>query len=398
MPQSTPHDFPFARHNLLDISPQLDRLRTEEPVSQVRLASGDVAWLVTRYEDVKFVLGDPRFSMHKASDEDAPELMPMVKLYPGLFSLDGVEHTLSRRLLARALRRRDTEAFRGGLAKTADDLSVQLAAASPPADLLDDFCAPLVSKVACELLGLTSKQLELFRAHFRPIITIGALASVDIEAHWEPLRDLVLGLLDARRSQPSHDMISDLITENTGDRVVTDANLIGLTFSLISSLGNTPLTQLSYGLATLLNHPDQWQLLVNQPELINSATAEILRYGVAFEVEHIRIANENVEVAGARIAAGDAVLTSIAAANRDSSHFTNGARFDITNTVTRHLAFGHGPHLCAGADLGHHMLRSSLLSLTRLLPDLRLAVPHRELTLREKDSHSFSLGSVPVRW
>ena len=392
------HAFPFPRRTPVDISPELDRLRAHEPVCRVRMATGDQAWLVTRYDDVRFVLDDPRFSMKEASGDNAAELMPMVKLFPGLFSLDGAEHTLSRQLLARGFRTRDTQSFRSWLTETTDELALDLVAGDPPADLIAGFCEPLVTRVACRLLGLTSEQLTEFRAHFRVIISVGGLTSAQFGAHWDALRSLVLGIRDARRADPGDDLISDLIVGNTGARAIPEANLVGLLFSLIAALGHSPVTQISYGLVTLLRHPGQWDLLISRPELVPVATAEILRYGVAFEVEHVRVAKEDVEVGGVRIARGDAILTSIAAANRDEAKFSDPTRFDITRADNDHLAFGHGPHVCAGSDLGSFMILSSLRSLGPLAPTLRLAVPEDDLFLLSKNSHSYSLSEVPVRW
>lgn len=142
------HQFPFPRKTPVDISPELDRLRTHEPVCRVRMATGDEAWLVTRYDDVRFVLDDPRFSMKEASSGNAAELMPMVKLFPGLFSLDGAEHARSRQLLARGFKIRDTQSFRSWLTKTADELALDLLADNLPADLIIGFCEPLVTRVA----------------------------------------------------------------------------------------------------------------------------------------------------------------------------------------------------------------------------------------------------------
>ena len=392
------HQFPFPRKSPVDISPELDRLRTHEPVCRVRMATGDEAWLVTRYDDVRFVLDDPRFSMKEASSGNAAELMPMVKLFPGLFSLDGAEHARSRQLLARGIRTRDTQSFRSWLTQTTDELALDLLADDPPADLLAGFCEPLVTRVACRLLGLTSGQLTEFRTHFRVITSVGGLTSAQFGAHWDALRSLVLGICDARRADPGDDMISDLIAGNTGERAIPEANLVGLLFSLIAALGHSPITQISYGLVTLLRHPGQWDLLTRSPELVHTATAEILRYGVAFEVEHVRVAKEDIEVGGVRVARGDAVLTSIAAANRDQSKFSDPTRFDITRADNDHLAFGHGAHVCAGSDLGTFMILSSLRSLCPLAPALRLAVPEDDLFLVSENSHSYSLGAVPIRW
>ena len=392
------HQFPFPRTTPVDISPELDRLRTHEPVCRVRMATGDEAWLVTRYDDVRFVLDDSRFSMKEASGDNAAELMPMVKLFPGLFSLDGAEHARSRQLLAHGMRTRDTQSFRSWLTKTTDELALDLLGGNPPADLIASFCEPLVTRVACRLLGLTSEQLTEFRAHFRVIISVSGLTSAQFGAHWDALRSLVLGIRDARRSDPGDDLISDLIVGNTGERAIPEANLVGLLFSLIAALSLSPITQISYGLVTLLRHPGQWDLLIRRPELVHAATAEILRYGVAFEVEHVRVAKEDVEVGGVRIARGDAILTSIAAANRDEAKFSDPNRFDITRADNDHLAFSHGPHVCAGSSLGNFMILSSLRSLCSLAPTLRLAVPADDLFLLSENSHSYSLSHVPVRW
>lgn len=301
---SQAHPFPFRRDPQVELSPMLGHLRATEPVSRVRLPSGSVAWLVTRYDDVRKVLSDSRFSMAGATSPDSPELMPMVKLYPGLFSLDPPQHTRARALLVHAFRSRDVRQLTSFVERAAGDLVDAMITGNPPADLLTDFCTPLVTAVASELLGITPAEIEEFRKHFVAMISLRGVEPGRISDDARNVHDIVSAIFETKRNTPSDDVISHIVREYDDNRDVPEAHLIGMGTTLIASTANTPSTQISYAIVTILRHPDQWRLLMTRRDLLDSAVEECFRYSAPLEVEHIRIATEDVDVGGVRISAG----------------------------------------------------------------------------------------------
>ena len=147
----------------------------------------------------------------------------------------------------------------------------------------------------------------------------------------------------------------------------------------------------------LLNNPDQLTRLRDDPRLIDTATEELMRYVPSLHIGPIRVALEDVELAGQPIKAGDVVTVSLAAVNRDPLRFTDPDRLDITSPASGQLAFGHGPHQCIGSELARLEMRVAYSSLLRRFPDLRLAVPPDEVPMREKIV-PYGPRALPVAW
>lgn len=392
------HDYPFPREPAVELSAHMNYLREHEPIASVRLPSGQVVRLVTRYDDVKAVLSDARFSMEAATAEDSPELSPMVKRYPGLFSLDPPLHTQVRRLFTRALHAQPHGNVEHLVATHTAELARALRADGPPGDLISDFCEPLVTRVAADLLGVAPETVVAFRHHFAAMIALTGVSREEAVAQAEAISAIVGGVVDAKRAVPTDDVFGHIVAEFDADGTIPERNLIGLGASVLSSTANSPITQISYAVVTLLRHPDQWALLCRRPELLDQAVQECFRYSAPLEVEHLRIATSDVEVGGVLLPVGSAVLTSVAAANRDASKFTDAAVFDITRTDNRHVGFGFGPHVCAGSAVGTAMLGVVLAELTSGMPTLALAVPDEELFLHDEYSHALALGRAPITW
>lgn len=398
MTGETVHAFPFHRDPAIDISAHMEYLRDHEPVARVRLPSGEQAWLVTRYDDVRMVLSDPRFSMAAAARKDAPELSQLVKMYPSLFSLDPPLHTRARKMLTRALRVRSERSLRDRVTDITSELLEEMRRRTPPIDLVDDFCEPLVTALTVYLLGTPVETIARFRTHFAAMLALAGVSKEQATEEARGMHDIITGIVRARRDRPGDDSFSCMVAEFDADGTMPEDNLIGLGANLFSAVAKSLITHLSYAIVAILRHEDQWALLRDNPGLIDSAVEECYRFSVSHEVEHLRIATEDVEVGGTMILKGSPVMTSVAAANRDPSTFPDAATFTITRTDNRHLAFGFGSHVCAGSAIGLMVLRVVLTMLVQQVPTLRLAVPASRLTLRDGQSHALSIDGVPITW
>lgn len=393
------YDYPFPRDPVVDLSAQMNHLRENEPVVRIRLPTGQVVWLVTRYDDVRMVLSDKRFSMAEATRDDSPELSPMVKMYPGLFSLDPPLHTRVRRLFTRALHAQPEAALRRNIEGHNDELVDALLTRMPPAaDLITDFCEPLVTRVAADLLGVSTDLIATFRGHFAAMIAMKGVGKGQAQSDAEAIHGLVNGVVNAKRENPSDDVFGHIVAGFDADGSIPERNLIGLGASVLSATSKSPITQVSYAVVTLLRYRRQWDLLCGDPDLVESAVQECFRYSAPLEIEHLRIATEDVTIGGVPLPKGSPVVTSVVTANRDRAKFPNAATFDIARSPNPHLGFGHGAHVCAGANVGTAMLRTVLASLSRRMPTLRLAVPDGQLFLDNEFSHNLAIGAVPVSW
>jgi cytochrome P450 len=146
------------------------------------------------------------------------------------------------------------------------------------------------------------------------------------------------------------------------DETISDEEFENL-FWLFAVAGNETLRNgIPGGMIALLEHPEQQRLLRESPELLEPAVEEMLRWWTPVMVFR-RTASEAVELSGARIAAGDKVVVSFLAANRDETVFDDPDRFDIRREPGRHLVFGHGPHFCLGALVARTQMRALLREL-----------------------------------
>jgi cytochrome P450 len=215
------------------------------------------------------------------------------------------------------------------------------------------------------------------------------------------LAGYVMGLIAQKREKPGQDMLSDLISARDNDDKLSEQELVTFAFTLIGAGFDTAANQISNSVLALLHdHPDTWQRLVADPSLIPAAVEELLRHVNLFATDTTgfhRIAAEDLELGGQKIAKGDAVFFVLSSANRDEDVFENPRQLDIDRASNPHIAFGHGVHYCLGKQLGRMEMAIAIEGLTRRFPDLRLAVPYEDLAWHQGEINH-SLVSLPVTW
>jgi pentalenolactone synthase len=269
-----------------------------------------------------------------------------------------------------------------------DDLARQ----GSPADLHVALALPLPILVICELLGVPYEDRERFRCWSE-----AAGNTADRELSSQGLAQLFeygQELVARKRGAPAGDVISRLIAIGASAEEIA-----GLSMALLFAGHETTVVQLGDGALQLLTHPDQRQLLLDDPSLIPDAVEEMLRVankgGGTGGIP--RYARTDLEIDGTTVPAGDLVLLDVGAANHDPVAFPDPERFDVTRRGATHLAFGHGPRYCIGAPLARIELRSVFAQLLPRFPTMRLAVPVDELTTRA-DTLTGGLTSLPVEW
>ncbi|MGW1196759.1 cytochrome P450 [Streptomyces sp. NPDC002536] len=395
--------FPFNGSSYQGPAPQYAELRSECPVKRVPTVGGVDAWLVTRYEDVRELSADPRLSRALACGPDAPRVGGTMHTTPEMIiSLDSPEHSRLRKLVAGAFTLRRVERMRAGVQKVADELLDALQAQGGPVDLVEHLAVPLPLTVIGELLGVPPQDLRAFEKWAR------AFATVDDRAGGEEslnglakLSEYIVGLIADKRANPGDDMLSELIAARDNDDRLSEQELVTFGFTLIGAGFDTTANQLANSvLALIADHRDQWQWLVEDRTRIPRAVEELLRHVNLFATDTSgfpRIAAEDIEVGGATIPKGEAVLLSLASANRDESVFPHADRLDLARERNPHISFGHGVHYCLGKHLGRMEMEIALDGLIRRFPDLRLAVPKEELPWHHGEINH-TLSSLPVVW
>jgi cytochrome P450 PksS len=270
-------------------------------------------------------------------------------------------------------------------------------------DLAVDLAAPFPLHVIMELFELPQEVREDFvRWSFDIVGLFGAPVGADVKAlaikgntAAKEFREYMAGLIEVRRARPGRDLLSIMIhAEEEGrlDKPELIANL-----NVISIAGHiTTADQLSNGVHLLLTHPEQLQLLKENPALMKSAVEEMLRYSPAVPFMH-RVAIEDFEFHGRTIRRGQILFLGMAAANRDPKVFPEPDRFDITRQNNRHVSFAFGPHTCLGATLARYELEIGLSRLLERMPGLRLD-EERQPRLKFHSLVFRGFDSLPVRW
>src|SRR5262245_16528812 len=338
--------------------PFYTRLRAEAPFYRTTLPDRQVAWLVSRYEDVLMVLKDERFAKDRFNII-TPEQRAKMPWMPGLLKplahnmldQDGANHTRLRTLVHKAFTPRLIERLRERIQAVCDEL---LNAAQPNRriDLIREYALPVPVTIISELLGVPPQDRHKFQAWSKRIVSSSSSGDLllALPAIWLFIRYL-RRLFQLRRADPQDDLITALVqAEEAGDALSED-ELLGMVFLLLVAGHETTVNLIGSGTLALLQHPEQLDLLRRNPTLIKPAIEELLRYTSPVDIATERFAREDITIGEVTIPRGEQVLAVLGSANRDEQQFTNPDTLDITREPNKHLAFGHGIHFCLGAPL-----------------------------------------------
>jgi cytochrome P450 len=374
----------------------------------MRLSLGADQWLVRnmfgyavlRYDDAVAVLRDKRW--HSATSK-IPELMGITnpafleRQQVSILSAEGDVHTRLRRLVAQAFSPRAADRLRPFMRDVMNGLIDQIVDAGR-ADFTADVCEPYPIPIICELLGAPKKDWQLFSRWASDILEIFSIDVVDkldlIMRAQEELGDYTRGLIAERRSKPAEDLLTDLIAaEEAGDKLSND-ELVMMVNAVIVGGTDTTRNQLGCSVALFADHPDQWTLLAERPELAPRAVEECMRYFGAVRGT-ARFASCDIEYRNVLFPAGTFISVGLAEGNRDSAVFANPEAFDITSTAPSQpqLTFGAGIHYCLGAALARAELQEALPLLAQRMP--KLAVDG-DITWKPEGVGIFGPARMPI--
>ena len=376
--------YPFAEPLGLDLDPIFQHLRSEEPLSRVVLPYGGEAWLATRFADVRTVLADPRFSRAAAVGKDVPRVRPEIDHQTtSILNMDPPNHTRLRRLVATAFTARRVEQLRPRAAELTAALLAGLRAAGPGADLVEHVSVPLPVTIICELLGVPVEDRDIFRAGADAALSTTAQTPQQREQARSEMVAYMAGLVAARRQTPTDDLLGALVTaRDEGDRL-NEGELIALGIGILIAGHETTMNQISNMMFLLLTRPDRGHALRGDAATVTRGIEELLRFTpLGASAGFPRIALTDVELSGTVVHAGESVIVSIPAANRDGEVFDSADELVLDRPSGPTLAFGYGPHHCLGAQLARMELQEAVGGLLREFPDLHLAVPAEDVEWR----------------
>ncbi|GAB7048055.1 cytochrome P450 family protein [Catenuloplanes indicus] len=370
-------------------------MREEGPVHRVELAGDVEAWLITRYDDAKAALTDPRLVkgvLHPPNRLGIPKDVHSAITHH-MLSADPPDHTRLRRLVSATFTPRRIEALRPRIT----ELTVQLLDAMHglgEADLIETFAFPLPIAVISELLGVPVEDRDSFR-DWSNLVTSPGDRRTESPGAVIALHGYVQELIARKRRAPGDDLLSGMLAvRDDGDRLTED-ELASTVFLLLIAGHETTVNLIGNGAYRLLEERERWVELRARRELLPSAIEEFLRFDSPVQTSTTRVSAAPLTVGGVDIPAGAMVLISLLSANMDGERYPDPEHLRLSRTGTPHLAFGHGIHYCLGAPLARLEAQIAFTGLLDRFPDLRMAVSPADLTWRP-GSLIHGLEALPV--
>ncbi|MFC7648920.1 cytochrome P450 [Streptosporangium lutulentum] len=384
---------PFEREDPLEVPEMYRTLRTTRPVTRVRTQAGDLAWLVSGYEEARQAFADPRLGRSSPDPDRAARISDSVLIGgpSGAIETEKAEHDRMRRMLVPAFSARRMSALGPHVQELVDGLLDRMAELPPPVDLREELSLPLPVLVICELLGVPYGDRRYFRKLADAMTDLSdrrraGAAKAELTGY---TREILIG----KRANPADDVFSDLATMDASDDEISS-----LAAGLLFAGHETTVNRIDYGVLLMLSNPSQRDALIADPSLTDGAVEEILRMAAPGNHGLPRYAHEDVTIGGVTIRRGEAVVIVTMSANRDERVFPEPDRFDIGRPLgDPQLSFGYAARYCIGASLARVELRSVFTGLFRRFPTLALAVPAGELVEREA-SLSGGFTRIPVTW
>jgi cytochrome P450 len=359
--------------------PLFESVRRAGPVHDVTLTDGHRAFLVLGYAAAREALNHPDLSkdMLAALERDGgvvAEGLPGPAFARHMLSVDPPDHTRLRRLAAGAFRRARLEAIEPRIRQLVDELLDDLAADEDPVDLVAGFARPLPFAVVGELLGIDRPEQRRLSGWFATMFA--PYAGPEAPAEAVTASDAVVGylddLVDRRWDAPTEDLVGDLVRA-CRDGLLSRQELLSTMFQLIVAGHDTTTSLIGNGMALLLQHPEQRDALLRDPQLVRGAVEEVLRVDAPVHHATFRYATRDTTIAGVTIPAGVQVLVNLGAAGRDPERNRDPDVFDVQRTGAAHVAFGQGIHHCVGAPLARLEAEIAFTELLRRFPRMRLA-------------------------
>jgi len=394
-------DFPMRRKCPFAAPEEYTQLRETEPVVKVQLPDGSRVWLITRHEDARKVLADPRVSAD-ITNPGFPALLPINRTIdkkgfrPPFMRMDPPEHTHHRRMLIQEFTVRRVRSMAPAVQSIVDGLIDGMLAEGPGLDLVEKFAVPVPSLVICNLLGVPYTDHEYFESRTRVLLSFDSTPE-DLTTAMTEVRAFLNDLVTAKHEKPGEDLLSALVTNHLDTGGISRPDLLAMVLLLLNAGHETTSNMISLGTVLLLQHPEQLAKLKADPALLPPAIDELMRTLAIGDFVPARVAAEDIEIGGTLIREGEGMIALIAAANHDPAAFEDPGSFDITRGARHHLGFGYGVHQCIGQNLARLELETVFRSLFTRIPDLRLAIPAEEVAYKHEGA-VFGIHELPVAW
>ncbi|MEU1018705.1 cytochrome P450 [Streptomyces sp. NPDC005898] len=389
-----------------DLDGESARLLAAGPLAEVELPGGVPVWAVTHHAEARQLLTDKRLVKDIEvwgawRRGEIPADWPLIGLAnPGrsMLTVDGEEHRRMRSLVAQALTPRRVERMRERVTELTHGLLDRLSASgSDVVDLKAEFAYPLPMYVISDLMGIDEADHPRLKVLFDKFFSTQTPPQ-EVVATLGELAAMMGKVVAARREQPGDDLTSALIQASEGGDHLTDQEIVSTLQLMVAAGHETTISLIVNAVVNLCAHPEQLALVLSGRVGWDAVVEETLRHSTPTSHVLIRFAAQDVPVGDKVIPKGDALIVSYGAIGRDEqAHGPTAAAFDITRTSpTRHISFGHGPHVCPGAALSRLEAGVALPALYARFPHLTLAVPPTDLHHKPVVTQN-DLYALPVR-
>jgi cytochrome P450 len=376
---------------IADPYPMYKHWREREPVQWAPGSNAAVAW---RYADVSAVLRDARFSADRMPDgsdfsAEYTSLGPTFALVSSqMLFRDPPDHTRLRGLVSAAFTPRMIEHWRGTIQTQVESI-LDAALAAGGMDVIQALAYPLPTTVIAMMLGIPPEDRADFKRWSDDFaLFLGTNLAEAADALMQSAMELIAYLQKhiARRTGDEDDVLGAMLRAREGEDRLSETELYANIILLLAAGHETTTNLIGNGTLALLRHPDQWQLLRQNPALVTTAVEEFLRYDSPVQFTS-RLAKVPVMLGDVEIPAGVEVMTILGSANRDPAQFPDPDEVHIDRRENKHVAFGFGSHFCLGAPLARLEGQIAFEALARRLPE--------HLTML--DAHPPRLGNAAFR-
>lgn len=368
----------------------------DEPGLRRAMYHGQPTWIVSRYQDIRAALTDPRLSaktipsaiLPQGSEDNTPVMFART---------DDPEHHRLRRMVAGDFTVRRAEAMRPQIQELVDRYLADMIANGPPADIVRDFALPVPSLVIALLLGVLPEDLELFQHH--TTLGLDVNSSDEQKAHaFGAMYAYIEQLVDRKAREPGDDLISRLVTGYVATGQLNPATAAMTSVIMMLAGHETTANMISLGTVALLEHREVFERLgeTDDAAVVANIVEELMRYLTIVHSQVDRVATEDLTIGGQLIRAGDMVLMNLPAGNWDTEFVDEPEAFDGDRNARGHLGFGYGVHQCIGQNLARVEMQVAFATLARRLPGLRLAISLDSLRFKQADI--YGMKELPVSW
>ena len=365
-----------------------ERLREEQPISKIKV-SVLTLYGISRFDDCDMLLNDPRLVRNRTTATGGGSRLPfpipksVSVLMESMIQEDDPNHRRLRELVRKAFQPQAIKTLEERIEGYSDELLGGLDKNSG-FELQNDYARHIPERMIADMVGIGHDQMPQFRSLMGSLsegfsgLRILRTFILDMPKHLRFVREIVR----EKKTNPGEDILTHLIfAEEDGDRLSED-EVVAMVFLLVIAGFETTVHLITNGVHTLLQHPDQLEILRADPSLWASAVEEILRHRGPVQGTKPGWATEDIELHGVTIPKGKPIMPLLGAANHDPRKFDNPLSFDITRSPNHHLGFSHGIHYCLGAHLARAEARIGLRKLFERFPNLDFAVDSNELELQ----------------